>query len=132
MGGSHLRLFVLYLICVYSFYWSFLTTSLVLYSNETAMSHQDWDTVTFSKAKLTGSKATDQKVVNQARRTGDQVETSTKFMGGQNRAGGHNPCPNAAKLEQETENFRHDHVSHEFKLALQQARMAKKMTQAQL
>merc|ERR1719410_2484837 len=38
----------------------------------------------------------------------------------------------AKKLDENTETFRHDTVSHDFKLALQQARLAKKMSQAAL
>jgi len=39
---------------------------------------------------------------------------------------------NAAKLDNETEDFHHQKVTLEFKLALQKARMAKKWTQADL
>ena len=36
------------------------------------------------------------------------------------------------KLENETENFKHEHVTHEFKIELQKARLAKNMSQQQL
>merc|ERR1719245_2779549 len=52
-------------------------------------------------------------------------------MGAGNKSA-HAIVPNAKKLDEETENFKHETVSHDFKLALQQARLAKKMTQAQL
>lgn len=39
---------------------------------------------------------------------------------------------NAAKLEEETEDFRHAQLGHDFKLALQKARVAKKLTQKEL
>ncbi|CEL92813.1 unnamed protein product [Vitrella brassicaformis CCMP3155] len=97
-----------------------------------AQGHQDWETVTWSKTKPSGSKASDAKVVNQARRAGDEVDTVKKFMGGQNRAHAHQPVSNAKKLEEETENFKHDRVSHDFAKALQQARLDKKLTQAEL
>jgi len=96
------------------------------------MSFQDWAPVTWQKTKPTGAKAADPKVVNQARRAGDEIETEKKFLGGQNRTTKGALCPNSAKLEAETENFRHERVSHDFARALQQARVAKKLTQAQL
>merc|ERR1712154_698828 len=46
--------------------------------------------------------------------------------------GAHSTVSNAAKLDENTEAFRHDTVSHDFKMALQQARLAKKMSQAAL
>jgi ribosome-binding protein aMBF1 (putative translation factor) len=39
---------------------------------------------------------------------------------------------NAAKLDADTENLSHQVVSHDFKVALQKARQAKKMTQKDL
>lgn len=36
------------------------------------------------------------------------------------------------KVDEETESFRHQRVSYDFKTALQRARQAKKMTQAEL
>lgn len=44
----------------------------------------------------------------------------------------HSVTPNATKLDATTDTFRHETVSHDFKMALQQARLAKKMTQAAL
>merc|ERR1712048_52000 len=60
-----------------------------------------------------------------------EVDTSKKFAGGTNKSA-HSTCSNAKKLDENHETFRHETVSHDFKLALQQARLAKKMTQAQL
>merc|ERR1712072_721113 len=54
-----------------------------------------------------------------------------KITAGGNKSA-HSQVPNAKKLDENTETFRHDTVSHDFKMALQQARLAKKMTQAQL
>jgi len=59
------------------------------------------------------------------------VATSSKFNAGGNQSA-HSAVPNAHKLDENTEAFRHATFSHEFTLALQQARLAKKMTQAQL
>jgi hypothetical protein len=49
-------------------------------------------------------------------------------------AGGNKPqgSSNAAKLDADTENLSHQTVSHDFKVALQKARQAKKMTQKDL
>merc|ERR1712014_286105 len=58
-------------------------------------------------------------------------ETEKKFSGGGNKSA-HSQVPNAKKLDENADTFRHDTVSHDFKMALQQARLAKKMTQAQL
>merc|ERR1712232_759740 len=69
--------------------------------------------------------------VNSARRSGAAVETSEKFGGGRNMSA-HSVCSNAKKLDENTETFRHSTVSHDFKMALQQAGLAKKMTQAAL
>lgn len=60
---------------------------------------------------------------------GADVTTVKKFDAGANKA--HKGVPNAAKLDQETEDFHLEQVSSELKKQIQQARMAKKMTQAQ-
>merc|ERR1712061_306556 len=69
--------------------------------------------------------------VNAARRSGAAVETEKKISAGGNKSA-HSQVPNAKKLDENTETFRHDTVSHDFKMALQQARLAKKMGQAAL
>merc|ERR1712228_735408 len=69
--------------------------------------------------------------VNAARRSGTQVDTDKKFNAGSNKSA-HAVVSNAKKLDENTETFRHETVSHDFKMALQQARLAKKMTQAAL
>jgi len=69
--------------------------------------------------------------VNAARRSGADIDTDKKFAGGTNKSA-HSAVPNAKKLDENTETFKHDTVSHNFKIALQQARLAKKMTQAAL
>ena len=61
---------------------------------------------------------------------GADVTTVKKFDAGANKA--HKGVPNAAKLDQETEDFHLEQVSSELKKQIQQARMAKKMTQAQV
>ena len=51
---------------------------------------------------------------------------------GGNKAAAAGPVKNAVKLENETEDFHHDRVSFDLKKAIMQARLDKKMTQAQL
>ena len=60
------------------------------------------------------------------------METSKKTNAGSNKSGAHGPTKNLAKLENETEVFKHETVSSELKKQIQQARIAKKLTQAQL
>ncbi len=59
------------------------------------------------------------------------METLKKFDGGSNKHSS-GPIKHAAKLENETEVFEHEHVSTELKKQIQQARIAKKLTQAQV
>lgn len=54
----------------------------------------------------------------------NEVEVETKFQGSGPR--------NAKKLDEDSGNYKHREVSHDFKIALMQARMAKKMTQKDL
>jgi putative transcription factor len=61
---------------------------------------------------------------------GAQVETTAKAVS--NKAGSSGPIKAAHKLENETEVFEHERVSTELKKQIQQARLAKKLTQAQL
>lgn len=59
------------------------------------------------------------------------MDTLKKHDAGSNKHGP-GPIKNAAKLENETEVFEHERVSSELKKQIQSARMAKKLTQAQL
>ncbi|XP_055388911.1 uncharacterized protein LOC129617953 [Condylostylus longicornis] len=95
------------------------------------MSHQDWTPVVINKTVKKGTGTASEQEINQARRRGDQVDTVKKFMGGQNKAT-KSPVPNAAKLDEDTGDYHVDRVSFDFAKALQQARLEKKMTQAQL
>merc|ERR1712217_67719 len=79
-----------------------------------------------------GGKASKSSVeVNAARRAGKSVETEKKTNSGGNQSA-HAVIPNAKKLDEQTEAFRHDTVSHDFKIALQQSRSAKNMSQVAL
>ena len=63
---------------------------------------------------------------------GSGVETSRKMNAGANKNAAHGATKNLQKLENETEVFQHETVSSELKKQIQQARLAKKMTQAQV
>ena len=63
---------------------------------------------------------------------GAGVETNKKLTAGTNKNAAHGAVKNLAKLENETEVFEHERVSTELKKQIQQARIAKKLTQAQL
>uniref|UniRef100_A0A061S242 Putative transcription factor n=1 Tax=Tetraselmis sp. GSL018 TaxID=582737 RepID=A0A061S242_9CHLO len=89
---------------------------------------QDWDTVVLRKKPVSSGQQKSSSAVNQARRSGAEVETIKKHNAGTNTKSG----LNAAKLERETEELAHEKVSTELKKQIQQARLAKKMTQAQL
>ena len=60
------------------------------------------------------------------------METSKKFTAGTNKNAATGGGQNLAKLENETEVFEHERVSTELKKQIQQGRIAKKLTQAQL
>merc|ERR1712060_616051 len=83
------------------------------------------------KAAPKGKASKSSAEVNAARRVGAAVETDKKTAAGGNKSA-HSQIPNAKKLDENTDTFKHDTVSHDFKMALQQARLAKKMSQAQL
>eukprot|EP00922_Rhytidocystis_sp_ex-Travisia-forbesii_P006301 GHVS01009133.1.p1 GENE.GHVS01009133.1~~GHVS01009133.1.p1 ORF type:complete len:148 (+),score=20.64 GHVS01009133.1:138-581(+) len=93
--------------------------------------HQDWNTVTWSKGNAKDKNMSNEQEVNVARRKGEAIETEKKFLGGQNRAA-KNICPNAAKVDEDTGDYHVERVTHDFAKALQQARLDKKMTQAEL
>eukprot|EP00930_Biecheleria_cincta_P101901 TRINITY_DN93552_c0_g1_i1.p1 TRINITY_DN93552_c0_g1~~TRINITY_DN93552_c0_g1_i1.p1 ORF type:complete len:146 (-),score=27.55 TRINITY_DN93552_c0_g1_i1:68-505(-) len=91
----------------------------------------DWSPVVWQKSGPKGKAAKSASEVNAARRSGAAVDTDKKFGAGGNQSS-HSVVPNSKKLDENGETFRHATVSHEFKQALQQARLAKKMTQAAL
>jgi putative transcription factor len=88
--------------------------------------------VVWQKSGPKGKASKSSAAVNAARRSGGYVETEKKITGGQNKSAHSGAGANAVKLDENTETFRHDTVSHDFKMALQQARLAKKMSQAAL
>merc|ERR1719401_741573 len=92
---------------------------------------QDLTPVILTKTAPKGKAAKSSSAINAARRSGQDVQTDRKINAGGNQSA-HSQVPNAAKLDENNETFRHATVSHDFKMALQQARLAKKMSQAAL
>merc|ERR1719446_1943390 len=86
---------------------------------------QDWQPVVWTRNAPKGKASKSTAEVNAARRSGTDVETNKKVNAGGNKSA-HSVVSNAAKLDEHTTSFKHDTVSHDFKLALQQARLAKK------
>jgi putative transcription factor len=86
--------------------------------------------VIINKKRPTAASATTEKDVNAARRAGAAVEAVKKFDAGANKKD--TLGQRAAKLDRETEETHHDRVSTELKKQIQNARLEKKLTQAQL
>lgn len=93
---------------------------------------QDWNQVVWKKSGSRPKGVTKEQDLNQARRKGEEIITEKKFLGGKNASTKQNIPQNAAKLDEDTGDYRIFRVSGEFSRALQQARVAKKLTQAQL
>ncbi|XP_043702556.1 multiprotein-bridging factor 1a [Telopea speciosissima] len=93
---------------------------------------QDWEPVVIRKKAPTAAAKKDEKAVNAARRVGADIETIKKSNAGTNKAASSSTSLNTRKLDDETENLAHERVPSELKKAIQQARMDKKLTQAQL
>ncbi|EEY64435.1 uncharacterized protein PITG_15654 [Phytophthora infestans T30-4] len=91
---------------------------------------QDWESAGWgSRAPPRG--AAKQAALNSARRTGNVV-TETKHNAGTNKGAHSAANVNMRKLEEDTDNFKHDAVDRSLSQALMKARMAKKMNQKQL
>merc|ERR1711920_1019855 len=94
---------------------------------------QDWNPVVWQKSGPKGKASKTASEVNAARRSGAQGDTDKKIgAGGNQSAHSKVNSQNAAKLDENTETFRHETVSHDFKMDLQQARLAKKISQSAL
>ncbi|KAH8739868.1 multiprotein bridging factor type 1 like transcriptional co-activator [Cryptosporidium ryanae] len=96
------------------------------------MSGQDWEQVVWKKPGVRPKGVTKEQDLNQARRKGEEIITEKRFFGGKNTSTKLNMPQNIAKLDEDTGDYRVERVSGEFSRALQQARVAKKITQAQL
>ncbi|EPS71833.1 hypothetical protein M569_02928 [Genlisea aurea] len=93
---------------------------------------QDWEPIVIRKKAPTAAARKDEKVVNAARRVGAEIETIKKSTAGTNKAAKSTTTLNTRKLDEDTENLSHEKVPTEMRKAVMQARMDKKLTQAQL
>merc|ERR1712137_602416 len=90
---------------------------------------QDWEVKVINQRPKTKKNANPQQVANHARQAGYEVETVRKFGSTNAQRGG--PA-NAKKIEEETEEFKHDTVELDLRLKIQKARQAKGWTQKEL
>lgn len=93
---------------------------------------QDWEPVVIRKKAPNSAAKKDEKAVNAARRTGAPIETIRKFNAGSNKAASSSTSMNTKKLDDETEVLSHERVPSELRKNIMQARLDKKLTQAQL
>ncbi|KAK8935165.1 Multiprotein-bridging factor 1a [Platanthera zijinensis] len=93
---------------------------------------QDWEPVVIRKKAPNAAAKKDEKAVNVARQAGGEIETSKKSNAGTNKAASSSTTLNTRKLDEETENLAHERVPLELKKNIMQARLDKKLTQAQL
>ncbi|KAL3140520.1 multiprotein-bridging factor 1 [Trebouxia sp. C0010 RCD-2024] len=91
---------------------------------------QDWGEVVIRKKKPTAAQSQTEASVNAARRSAAEVDTLKKYSAGSNKTTG--TGKDAAKLDRETEETHHERVPSELKKRISQARLDKKLTQAQL
>lgn len=94
------------------------------------MAEADWNEVTVIGHRARANQQRSKQAVNSAMRTGADVETSKKFAGGQNKQS--SAAKNTAKLDRETEELHHEHVSLDVSKLIQQGRQAKGFTQKDL
>ncbi|GAA0185529.1 hypothetical protein Leryth_018515 [Lithospermum erythrorhizon] len=101
--------------------------------NPGAMS-QDWEPIVLHKRPLKSHDLRDPKAINQALRSGAQVQTIKKHDGGSNKksAAATAPVVNTRKLDEAEEPAALGKVSVEVRQAIQKARIEKKMSQAEL
>jgi len=87
--------------------------------------HQQWETVFIGPKKSANSRTSDAAAVRQTLQRGGAVETVEK-----NRA--MEASQKNRALDNDTETLSHETVTHDFRVALQRARQAKKMSQKEL
>ncbi|KAJ8459837.1 hypothetical protein OPV22_032763 [Ensete ventricosum] len=92
---------------------------------------QDWEPVVLSRRKPRAVDLKDPKAVNQAIRAGAFVEAVKKFEAGTNKKAV-GPAVYARKLDETTEPAALERVGAEVRHTIQRARLAKKMSQAEL
>lgn len=96
------------------------------------MGDQDWTPVTLTKTHKQKVAGLSSAHAIAAGKMAGVVETQKKFDAGGNKGAHSSTGLNLKKLEDSTEEFKHVTVSPTLSKAIAQARMAKKMTQAQL
>lgn len=96
------------------------------------MGDQDWETVTFTKtAKQKTAGLSSAQAVAQGKMSGI-ISTEKKYGAAENKSSHSVSGMGLKKLEESTDEFKHASVGKELSKAIAQARLAKKMTQAQL
>ncbi len=96
------------------------------------MSDQDWNTVVLTKtAKQKAKGLSSAQAIAQAKVSGSMT-SEKKIAAGENKSAHAGGGPGLRKLEESTEDFKHNTVNRNLSASIQQARLAKKMTQAQL
>uniref|UniRef100_A0A915HFQ6 HTH cro/C1-type domain-containing protein n=1 Tax=Romanomermis culicivorax TaxID=13658 RepID=A0A915HFQ6_ROMCU len=94
-------------------------------------SDSHWDSVTVLKKKAPKpSELRTQQAINQAQRSGQQIDTSKKFNAATNRQ--HQTTKNVAQLDRETEELHHKDVGLDVGRLIQQGRATKNWTQNDL
>ncbi|KAM0915255.1 hypothetical protein ACQ4PT_007117 [Festuca glaucescens] len=93
---------------------------------------QDWEPVVVRKKLPNAAAKKDEKAVNAARRAGADIDISKKHNAGTNKAAHSGTSLNTKRLDDDTENLAHERVPSDLKKGIMQARMDKKLTQAQL
>ncbi|KAE9586041.1 hypothetical protein Lal_00009903 [Lupinus albus] len=92
---------------------------------------QDWNPVVLHKSKPKAHDLRNPKAVNQALRTGAEVQTVKKFDAGSNKKTG-GPVIYGRKLDEAGEPAAFEKVAVEVRHAIQKARLEKKMSQSEL
>ena len=96
------------------------------------MSDQDWTPVVLTKtAKQKARGLSSAQAVAQAKVAGN-LTSEKRIAAGENKSAHAGGGPGMRKLEESTEEFHHSTVNKSLSQAIAQARLAKKMTQAQL
>lgn len=96
------------------------------------MSDQDWTPVVLTKtAKQRAKGLSSAQAVAQAKVAGE-LSSEKRIGGGENKSAHSGGGPGMRKLEESTEEFKHNTVNKNLSQAITQARCAKKMTQQQL
>mmetsp|Transcript_276 Transcript_276/g.504 ORF Transcript_276/g.504 Transcript_276/m.504 type:complete len:150 (-) Transcript_276:76-525(-) len=95
---------------------------------------QDWEEVKWDRRRPNGrvSGQSKREAMSKARQEG-RVATERRFAGGENKSAHHQGGGrNMRKLDEETEELRHNRVDRSLAMAIQQARLARSMTQKAL